>query len=193
MRRYFSLIIMVSIFVGIIFTLVNTPWAVRLVAPQLIARLFPQVTLSKFELQRQAYNYPATLDFFGIALDFEYQGNSYHFHSAKIRLPNIISLNYTLRQLEIMLTGMTLETPMAKISDGDLAAQFHFKNYILLGFEGVCQNMDIAAGRYHLTGTSAKFKGAPERLQILEVNGSAFGGRLTGQTILQYKDFFYET
>lgn len=188
MRRHvLPFLFLLILTAGILYFLTNTTWLVKLAVPEFDAAYLKGYEIERFSVERQRYSHPDVFTFHNVAISLRKGKTVYEIHIAELKLSEVYASWKADRRVNAAMKGLAIQWPLARVKNAEVKAALFFKGGQPVAAEGVFRGASAAVGNYEFQRLSGYLKINRNKLELLDLEGQAFGGRASGQIMNDFR------
>jgi len=187
-RHVLPLLIMLAIFGGAAYLLLNTTFFISSAVPKIIRSYYKDIELDTFSVGQQRFILPDTLLLKDVAADFVYRRTQYNVRLDQVTFHDFRKL-WQLRQ-QVKMSGKGLRVIW---DEGDVQ-DVSFESIVLFNTDAFVERIDsimkggqLQYAQYQIDRFTGRVKGDRKKLELFEVTAKGYGGSMQGQVQVDFK------
>lgn len=184
------ILIFFCLFLGFVFVLVNTPFLVNAMIPKLVNDHAKDFQIEEFKCLSQKSRLPDALTMKNVVMKIRRGDRVFDVKANEVNIHNFLEFVKRFELLRISANGVDLKTERVSAKGGQLKAVVGLNDWNITFIEGAGFSKEFEVGPYVFKKISGHLKVNPKKIEVFDIKGSAYEGRVKGQLNFDYKPQF---
>lgn len=184
------ILVLMCLVLGFIFILLNTPFLVNAMVPQLINNYAKGFKIESFSCSSQRSQLPDILEMRDVHLKVRVGDELIDVQAKRIKINNFFEFAKKHELLRLSASGVDINVKNITINSAQLKSVLGLKEWKFVFTEIAWFAQKMKIGPYIFTKTDGRLKATPKKIDIFDIKGGAYGGTIVGQLDFEFDPQF---